>query len=102
MSEPEIHDRWDRVKGWIEHASEDVRIARGCLGLDPPALGGAAYHCQQAVEKVLKGFLVLAGIDFRRTHDLTALGKLVLSHFPSLQSILRIDSRWTAWGVVYR
>ncbi len=88
MTDPEDLARWHRVEGWMRHAGDDVRIARGCLGLDPPALGGAAYHCQQAAEKLLKGFLVEAGTDFRRTHDLDALAESVLSRFPTLRQLL--------------
>ena len=33
----------------------------------------AAFHCQQAVEKTLKGFLVYRKIDFERIHDLGRL-----------------------------
>ena len=41
-----------------------------------------AYHCQQAAEKLLKGALVLAYVDFRKTHNLVWLGNLVISAFP--------------------
>jgi HEPN domain-containing protein len=40
------------------------------MASDPPLPEIAAFHCQQAVEKLLKGFLVLGGINFRRTHEL--------------------------------
>jgi HEPN domain-containing protein len=86
----------------MRHAAEDARIARGCLGFDPPALGGAANHCQQAVEKLLKGFLVLGGVDFRKTHDLDALADIVLTHFPSVEAGQMIKRSWTAWGIAYR
>jgi HEPN domain-containing protein len=102
MTEPDPLLRWRRVEGWMRHAQDDVRIARGCLGLDPPALGGATYHCQQAAEKLLKGFLVRGGIDFRRTHDLSVLGDMVRSGFPGLGIALTTVDSWTAWGVAYR
>jgi uncharacterized protein len=102
MNDPDPPTRWRRVEGWIHHAADDARIARGCLGLDPPANGGAAYHCQQAAEKLLKGFLVLAGIDFRRTHDLDTLADSVLRHFPTLRALLTTIGASTAWGVAYR
>jgi hypothetical protein len=46
--------------------------------------------------------MVLAGVDFRKTHDLDALGQTVLPHFPTLQSLLTTMSSWTSWGVAYR
>jgi HEPN domain-containing protein len=39
--------------------------------LKAPALFGAAvFHCQQAAEKALKGFLAWHDTPFRKTHDL--------------------------------
>jgi hypothetical protein len=40
------------------------------LSLNPPALGEAAYHCQQAAEKLVKDLLVAAAVAFRKTHDI--------------------------------
>ena len=102
MTEPDPPERWHRVEGWIRHAGDDARIALGCLALDPPACGGAAYHCQQGAEKLLQGLLVLAGVDFRKTHDLDTLGHAVLPHFPTLRPLLMTMGDWTAWGVAYR
>jgi hypothetical protein len=62
MIGPDPIARWHRVEAWLRHAEDDARIGLGCLRLDPPARGGAAYHCQQAAEKLLKGFLVQAGL----------------------------------------
>ena len=56
-------------------AGSDQRAARICLAADPPLPGVAAYHCQQAIEKLLKGFLVRSNTDFGKTHDLDELGQ---------------------------
>lgn len=46
---------------WIYFADEDLKAAdvllRECL------VAGCLYHCQQAVEKALKGFLVSKGMS---------------------------------------
>jgi HEPN domain-containing protein len=102
MSAPDPARVWQRVEGWLRHAKEDARIARGCLQLDPPSLGGTAYHCQQAAEKLLKGFLVRAGIDFRKTHDLDVLGQTVEHHFPFATPLLTPLRAWTSWSIAYR
>jgi HEPN domain-containing protein len=86
----------------MRHAAEDERIARGCLEFDPPSFGGAAFHCQQAAEKLLKGFLVRGCIDFRKTHDLDALGQSVAAEFPSIAPMLSPLRQWTTWSVAYR
>jgi HEPN domain-containing protein len=64
MSGPDPRDTREEVIGWLRVARSDQRVARVCLDLDPPACDAAAFHCQQAAEKLLKGFLVQAGIDF--------------------------------------
>jgi HEPN domain-containing protein len=102
MSGPDPQEIWQRVAGWIRHAEEDARIARGCLQLDPPSRGGAAFHCQQAAEKLLKGFLVRDNIDFGRTHDLERLSTVAVGRFPAIASLAAPIRAWTAWSVAYR
>lgn len=90
------------VEQWIRHAVEDVRVASACVRLDPPIFGSATYHCQQAAEKLLKGALVLAGVDFQKTYNLELLGDLVLAAFPNLQAFMIGVTELTSWGISYR
>ena len=46
-----------------------------CLALEPPDVEDALFHCQQTAEKALKAFLTFHDQPFRKTHDLTSLGK---------------------------
>ena len=48
------HERRLEAERWLSVATEDVAVARLCLGAYEPKLGSGAYHCQQAVEKLLK------------------------------------------------
>lgn len=73
-----------------------------CLSADPPLCDAAAYHCQQAAEKLLRGFLVQAGTHVRKTHDLDVLAGLVETHFAFAQPMLTPLREWTAWSVAYR
>jgi HEPN domain-containing protein len=43
---------------WLRKASNDLRYAAIDLAADPSAPEDAVFHCQQAVEKALKAFLV--------------------------------------------
>jgi HEPN domain-containing protein len=61
------------VRGWLGKANEDLRSARVDLEATPPILGDALFHCQQAVEKALKGFLTAHDRPFRKTHDIDVL-----------------------------
>jgi HEPN domain-containing protein len=79
-------------------------MAYGLLRLDPPALGGAAYHRQQAAEKLLKGLLVWAGVDFRKAHDLETLGESATVAFPALGLGPQLTPLYalTTWNTAYR
>jgi HEPN domain-containing protein len=72
------------ARAWLAKAELDLRAAVADLGLVPPLLGDAAFHCQQACEKSLKGVLALHDRPFRKTHDLGELGRAVIGTCPDL------------------
>ena len=51
---------------------------------DETILNNAAYHLQQAVEKVIKGALECAGITVPNTHKITKLIQMVSNHGANL------------------
>jgi HEPN domain-containing protein len=46
------------IKTWIEKAEHDLMSAQRLLEIEPMILDNACFHCQQAVEKCLKAFLI--------------------------------------------
>lgn len=54
----------------------------------PPFIEDALFHCQQACEKAMKGFLTVHGRVFRKTHDLDELGRACESLDPTLTPML--------------
>ncbi len=66
--------RREAVERWLAVVDIDRQTVAACMAADPPLRASAAFHCQQAVEKLLKGFLVLAAKRFRKTHSLAQLG----------------------------
>ena len=87
---------------WLAKADDDIRAVRLCLDARPPVLGIAAYHCQQAAEKLLKGLLVLAAIPFRKTHDLDELSAAAVAIDPQLEPLLGHVRVRTYWGFAFR
>jgi HEPN domain-containing protein len=59
----------DEAREWLRRAQADLRIARLALDDRPPLTSEALYHCQQAVEKALKGFLAFHDQPIRKSHD---------------------------------
>ena len=74
-------NRTDLVKEWFEIASDDLRSAAFLFDkLCPKPLEIICYHCQQAVEKALKGFLIDRGIEPPYTHDLEDLRLMCMQY----------------------
>ncbi len=62
------------VESWLTKASHDLRSATALANLEPPLFDTAVYHCQQAAEKAIKGFLVFNDVVPQKTH---LLGQLI-------------------------
>lgn len=102
MKAPDPVARWAAVERWLAVAEIDRKTVLACIGADPPLRGSAAFHCQQAVEKLLKGFLTLAGKRSRKTHSLAQLGSTAGDSFPELAPLLQAVEDWSKWAVAYR
>jgi len=59
---------------WLLKAHSDLHTAHQIGGLADGHLDAGIYHCQQAAEKALKGFLVFHEAAFEKIHD---LGKII-------------------------
>lgn len=97
---PDARDR--EVSAWLARAREDLRAAEVDLRAEPPLLGDAAFHCQQAVEKALKALLARHSRPFRNTHDIGELAVAGLEHEPSLESLLRRSAPLTEYAWRFR
>ncbi len=82
-----MNPRLDEIREWIQKAKNDLTSAHILLEHDPPVLDTASFHCQQAVEKVLKAFLVWKGIPFERVHSLTYFLDLCEAQEPRFGSL---------------
>lgn len=71
------------VRSWLVKAHSDLRSARALVALPEPATDTAIYHCQQAAEKALKGYLAFRDQQMERTHDLERLLELAAALEPA-------------------
>jgi HEPN domain-containing protein len=94
--------RWEAVERWLAVAELDRNTAATCIATGGALYGSAAFHCQQAIEKLLKGFLVLAGKRFRKTHSLAQLGAAAQQSFPDLEDLVKAARNWSDWAFEYR
>jgi HEPN domain-containing protein len=92
----------NEVVAWFERARRDLRAAAVDMGAQPPLSGDAAFHCQQAAEKAVKGLLVARGIPFPKTHDIRALADLVETEDPDLDALLDRAAELTEYAWRFR
>jgi HEPN domain-containing protein len=76
------------TRAWFAKAFNDLRAAEALTGTAPPLFDEAVFHCQQAAEKALKGFLACNGCTFRKTHNLEEIGEQCLAIDPSLRDVI--------------
>jgi HEPN domain-containing protein len=80
---------------------DDLRQVVNNIEGPMPSLSGAAYHCQQAAEKLVKAVLADAAIVFPKSHDIAALVALLPADH-RLKQRLEALKKLTPYGVAYR
>ena len=63
------------IENWLKKAESDLKIVDHELKLpeDEVVKDLVCFHCQQAVEKYLKAFLIFHEVEFPRTHNIEFL-----------------------------
>ena len=98
MSGPEqAKAQWAEALLWLAKADEDIQMAGLALAAEPPLVDPAAYHCQQAVEKIIKALLVAATLKVPRSHDIELLAGLAAPAYPALEQRMLSFSHLTEW-----
>ena len=90
------------VRRWLTIVVKDLRRARKDLDVPPVDPDAALFHCQQAVEKAMKAFLVWHEQPFKKTHDLTALGEQCVSLDATLDPLVERAASLSDYGVEFR
>lgn len=75
-----------RYFDWLERANEDIEAA-GKLLDSGDTLNASAFHCQQCIEKALKGYLLFKTHQHVDGHNLTWLCRQAINS----------DRRFTQW-----
>jgi len=96
MKSREVTDEWFKI------ADADLSSAQFLQKMRPLAVEIVCYHCQQAAEKFLKGFLALKGEEIKKTHDLVQLNKECQKHDSDFKIIEEDCLLLTDYGVNIR
>jgi HEPN domain-containing protein len=90
------------VRSWLKKAAGDLRGADIDLAASPPFIEDMLFHCQQAAEKAMKGFLTAHDRIFRKTHDLDELASACEAVYPTLKEALNPARDLTVFAWEFR
>lgn len=91
------------VKEWIEFAEMDYQTANYLNeNMRPKPLEIICYHCQQTIEKMLKGVLISCGRRVQKTHDLGVLAEQLKEFSEIPEDYLEMCDDLTPYGVRIR
>jgi HEPN domain-containing protein len=77
----------ESIKIWIKKAENDLlNVKNNLSSIEIPA-DTVCFHCQQAVEKLLKAVFILLNIKIERTHDLEVLINQIIEKDNDFQKI---------------
>lgn len=86
----------------LGHATSDLGACRVLMAAEDMRDDVVGFHAQQAVEKALKVALVLADVDFPRSHDLRELVDIATDNDIAVPDSIH-DARWlTPWAAQLR
>ena len=77
-----------RYKDWFEKSSQDIRAAK-VLKENNCSNDIVAFHCQQSIEKALKGFILFHTDELEEGHSLIYLCKAALNVDQELRKLLK-------------
>jgi len=77
------------LEQWLIKANNDLKVAENEIVLDPGDMvtDAICFHCQQAVEKLLKAYLIFKQVDFDKSHNLEYLLEICLEKDESFSQV---------------
>lgn len=89
------------VREWVKKGDSDF-IAAKTLAPQKGVENQTGFHCQQAIEKWLKAYLIKQGEELRKIHDLTALVIDCEKYDPTFQELESLVEGITDFAVEFR
>jgi HEPN domain-containing protein len=90
------------VQAWLSKARRDLDSAKRLASGSKPFLDTAIYHCQQAAEKALKGWLAYHDQRYEKTHDVRMLVTLAATLKTDFTQWFDTAEALTPYATAYR
>jgi HEPN domain-containing protein len=92
----------DLIKQWMIKGDHDLGTAKITYLHIPEYLDTVTFHCQQAIEKYFKAYLIFQSIPFRFSHDLVYLLDLITQIDSDFESYYDIVAELQGYAVEIR
>ena len=90
------------VHSWLVKAAHDLETAKIVSSHLPDFDDVIAFHCQQSIEKSLKGYLIFLDIEYKPVHDLGYLVNLIITKDDSFDTYFEDIDRISRYAVQIR
>ena len=90
------------INEWIRIAEQDYESAMKLSGFHPAPLEVICYLCQQAVEKILKAYVIAKENKLTKTHDLKLLIEKCVQFSPDFDRFEKICSSLLLYSTLTR
>jgi len=90
------------IAEWFVFADRDLATAEYLVTMQPQPLEIICFHCQQAAEKYLKGFLLFKSVEPPKTHDLVDLNDMCADVYEQFGNMDKANAILTRYGVLPR
>jgi HEPN domain-containing protein len=94
----------DAVRQWLEKAENDFSAANTLFHIKSEVMltDAVCFHCQQCIEKLIKGCLLARNIDPPKVHDLKRLHRLLRKQEPNWDWTETELDRLSGGAVIFR
>jgi HEPN domain-containing protein len=92
----------DYIRQWLRTAFNDLLAAQRLASPPDPLLDTAFFHCQQAAEKAVKGYLVFRDHPLEKTHDVERLVELAERYEPCFRDWRQAAETLTPYATAFR
>lgn len=90
------------IQQWLLKSQRDLLAAKLLIESEQSLLDVAVYHCQQCVEKALKGYLTYQDVIFQKTHNLSVLLDLCVPFFSDFEGFRDATETLTPYATGFR
>lgn len=92
----------DLIHNWFDKAEKDFLTAQHELTFEDAVKESICFHCQQAVEKYLKAYLIFLEINFPKTHEIGELIGLIENVDNNISQLKNEADKLTDYAVEIR